>query len=179
VIYPFNTAKQTPIDTTKASFAAAAPGNGPRHLEMHPAGKYAYLMEELSGTVAVYQYNNGQLKFIQRISSHPQEYKGSIGSADIHVSPDGKFLYASNRGDANSLAIFSIGADGRLTSKGFQPVMGSAPRNFMIDPTGSYLLVANQNSNNIVVFKRNKKTGLLTEAAQIDVPNPVCLKMVK
>ena len=179
MIYPFNTAKQTPLDTTKPSFAAAAPGNGPRHFEIHPGGKYAYLMEELSGTVAVYQYHKGQLKFIQRISSHPEDYKGSIGSADIHVSPDGKFLYASNRGDANTLAIFSIGADGKLTSKGFQSVMGSSPRNFMIDSTGKYLLVANQNSNNIVVFKRDKTTGLLTETTQIQVPNPVCLKMVK
>jgi 6-phosphogluconolactonase len=180
MIYPFNVSKPAPVDTTKGSFAASEAGSGPRHFEFHPNGKYAYLIEELTGTIAVYKHNAGKLVFLQRISSHPQDYKGAFGSADIHVSPDGKFLYASNRGDANNIAIFSIAADGKLTTKGFQSTLGKKPRNFVIDPMGNYLLVANQDTNNIVVFKRDKKTGLLSETGhQIEVPNPVCLKMVK
>ena len=180
MIYPFNASRYTPVDTTKKSFAASDAGSGPRHFAFHPNGQYAYLMEELTGTVAAYQYHAGKLQFVQRISSHPEGYGGAIGSADIHVSPDGKFLYASNRGDANNIAIFSIAGDGKLVVKGFQSSLGKKPRNFMIDPTGNFLLVANQDTNNIVVFKRDKNTGLLEETGhQIEVPNPVCLKMVK
>jgi 6-phosphogluconolactonase len=139
------------------------------------------VIEELSGTVVAYKYKDGELSLIQRITTHPVTYSGAIGSADIHISPDGKFLYASNRGDANSIAIFAIDTrTGRLQLKDFQPTLGSTPRNFMIDPTGQYLLVANQNTSNIVIFKRNKDTGLLTKTSEItDVPNPVCLKMMK
>jgi 6-phosphogluconolactonase len=116
---------------------------------------------------------------LQRISSHPDGYKGDIGSADIHVAPGGKFLYASNRGDANSLAIFSIdAATGKLTIKGFESTVGKTPRNFMIDPTGHWLLVANQNGKNVVIFKIDPQTGLLTDTQKrIEVPAPVCLKM--
>ena len=138
------------------------PGSGPRHFTFHPHHRYAYLIEELSGTVEAYAYDNGKLTHLQRIATHPADYKGAIGSADIHVSPDGRFLYASNRGDENTLTIFSIGSDGKLTLKGYQPTLGVTPRNFTIDPTGNYLLVAHQNSGNIVVFKRNQQTGLLT-----------------
>ena len=139
------------------------------------------MIEELSGTVVAYQFSKGKLNFVQRIAAHPEDYKGTIGSADIHISPDGKFLYASNRGDENTIAIFSIhAATGKLKSEGFQSTMGKTPRNFMIDPTGNFLLAANQNSNNIVVFKRNKSTGLLTATGtEIEVPKPVCLKMIK
>jgi 6-phosphogluconolactonase len=89
-------------------------------------------------------------------------------------------LYASNRGDANSITIFSVAANGKLQWKGYESSMGLTPRNFTIDPTGNYLLVAKQNTNNIVIFKRDLKTGLLRYTGkQIDVPNPVCLQMMK
>jgi len=180
MIYKFNSASSKPLQTN-ATFAESAPGSGPRHFTFHPNNKYAYLIEELTGTVVAYQFSNGKLNFLQRIAAHPEGYKGTIGSADIHISPDGKFLYASNRGDENTIAIFSINsATGTLKSAGYQSTMGKTPRNFMIDPTGNFLLVANQNSNNIVVFKRNKSTGLLTATgSEIQVPRPVCLKMVK
>jgi 6-phosphogluconolactonase len=179
MIYKFNSAATEPLQAK--SFAASVPGSGPRHFTFHPNNKFAYLIEELSGTVAVYQYSNGKLVFLQRIATHPDDYKGAIGSADIHVSPDGKFLYASNRGEENTITIFSVNAaTGKLKLTGYQSTMGKAPRNFMIDPTGNFLLVANQNTNNIVVFKRNKTTGLLTPTGtEIKVPKPVCLKMIK
>ena len=104
----------------------------------------------------------------------------SAGSADIHVSPDGKFLYASNRAEANTIAIFSINqTNGKLALVGHQSTLGKTPRNFNFDPTGNFLLVANQNSDAIVVFKINKDTGLLTDTGnRIDVGKPVCLKWI-
>jgi 6-phosphogluconolactonase len=116
---------------------------------------------------------------LQAISSHPAGYTGSIGSADIHISPNGKYLYASNRGDANSIAIFTIDPlTGKLTVKGFQPTLGKTPRNFIIDPTGHWLLVANQDGSNVVIFKIDPQTGLLNPTGkQLSIPAPVCLKM--
>jgi 6-phosphogluconolactonase len=133
----------------------------------------------LSGTVSAFRYGKGKLTNIQDIKAHPESFAGSIGSADIHVSPDGKFLYASNRGDENAITIFSIDKkSGLLKLKGYQPTLGKTPRNFVIDPTGAYLLVANQETNNIVIFKRNKISGLLESTGnEIELPRPVCLKM--
>lgn len=181
MVYPFRPASARPLDTLQRSSAVSKPGNGPRHLTFHPNGRFAYLMEEMSGTVAVYRYRQGKLEFVQRISSHPSDFKGNMGSADIHLSPDGKFLYASNRGDANNIAIFSVNSStGRLANKGWQSTQGKTPRNFMIDPTGNYLLVANQQTNTVVIFKRNPATGLLRDTGnRIEVPNPVCLVMGK
>src|ERR1043165_4185753 len=116
----------------------------------------------MGGTVVACKYSNGVLRALQRIATHPANYTGAIGSADIHISPDGKYLYASNRGDENTITIFSINqSNGRLTLKGYQSTLGKTPRNFSIDPTGKYLLVANQETDNIVIFKRNMQTGLL------------------
>jgi 6-phosphogluconolactonase len=92
-------------------------------------------------------------------------------------APDGKFLYASNRGDANEIAIFAIDHLGQLTMVGRQSVLGKTPRNFAIDPSGNFLLAANQNTNDIVIFKRDSGTGLLTDTGKrIQVDRPVCLK---
>ncbi|MES2373652.1 MAG: lactonase family protein [Bacteroidota bacterium] len=178
-VYQFNNNAAKPL--TPAPNAKTEPGMGPRHLDFSPDGKFMYVIEEMGGAVDVYSYKNGLTKFIQKIATHPEDFKGQPGSADIHVSPDGKFLYASNRGDENNLAIFSVNpTTGKLTSVGYQSTMGIGPRNFMIDPTGNYLLAANQKTNNIVVFKRDMVTGLLHQTLQqIEVPNPVCLKMLK
>ncbi len=179
MIYAFDasTGKLTP---GPQEFAESQPGGGPRHITFHPNGKFAYLVEELSGQVVAYQFQGGMLKLLQRISTTPQGQPGFAGSADIHVSPDGKFLYASNRGDFNSIAIYKLDPkSGKLTSVGFQSTLGTAPRNFNLDPTGNYLLVGNQNNDEIVVFKRNKKTGLLTDTGKrIGVGKPVCLKWI-
>ena len=179
MIYKLNqsTGKLTPAPMP---FVRTAPGSGPRHFDFAPNKHYAYLMEELSGNVVTYTYNNGNLKQIQSISSIPKNFTGNIGCADIHVSPDGKFLYSSNRGDANTITIFSISQQtGKLSVVGYQPTLGKTPRNFNFDPTGNFLLVANQQSDNIVIFKIDKKTGLLTDTGKrISVPNPVCVKWI-
>ena len=172
-------APKKPLSPAADSVVTVDPGAGPRHTCFYPGKPYVYLINELKGTVDAFQYSNGKLKLLQQSSSHPVGYSGDIGSADIHISPNGKFLYASNRGDANSLAIFTINAaTGKLTLKGFQSTLGKTPRNFMIDPTGHWLLVANQNGKNVVVFSIDQKTGLLTDTGKkIEVPAPVCLKM--
>ncbi len=179
MIYNFNPSLKKPLTPAKISFERTLEGAGPRHFIFHPNKKYSYLINELMGTISAYKYKNGKLEKIQNIETHPQDFMGVLGSADIHISPDGNFLYASNRGDENTLTIFSIDKEtGKLKLKGFQPVLGKTPRNFIIDPTGNYLLVANQESNNIVIFKRNIKTGLLKETGdRVKIPKPVCLQM--
>lgn len=167
-----------PLTAVKDSIVQVSPGSGPRHISFSPHKPYAYLMTELSGAVDAFRYTDGHLTHLQHISSHPEGYKGDIGSADIHVAPGGRFLYASNRGDANSLAIYAIDtATGKLTVKGFESTGGKTPRNFMIDPTGQWLLAANQRSDNIVIFRIDKTTGLLKATGkEISIPAPVCLK---
>lgn len=181
MIYRFSPLQKQPLTKGAQPFAATTPGSGPRHFTFHPNGKWGYLMEEMAGAVSAYQYKAGKLAEMQRILAHPDTLTTQPGSADIHVSPDGKFLYASNRGRENNIAIFKIdGKTGKLSTVGYQPTLGRTPRNFMIDPTGNFLLVANQDTDNVVVFKRNKTTGLLTETGeQLKIPRPVCLKMLK
>ena len=158
-------------------FTAVAAGSGPRHLDFHPNGKFAYLIHELTGDVSVYRYHKGELAAIQTISMLAPDFKGQTGAADIHVSPDGKFLYASNRGDANDIVIFSIQPDGKINLAGRQSTLGKGPRNFAIDPEGNFLLAANQNSDEIVVFKRDKQSGsLIDTGTRLKIGQPVCLK---
>ena len=177
MIYSFDD-KNGELKEGTPAFVETKPGSGPRHFAFHPSGKYAYLMTEMAGNVEVFTYDKrGGLKSIQSISAIPPDYTGSVGSADIHVSPDGKFLYASNRGESNTIAIFSIGEDGKLKLVGHESTFGKTPRNFNFDPSGNFLVVANQNSENVVIYKINRKTGKLTPLQnQIQVPNPVCIK---
>jgi 6-phosphogluconolactonase len=167
-----------PLIAADSLTVRTVPGSGPRHMVFHPGKKFAYCIEEMSGMVSAYVYNNGRLTPLQRITSNSKK-ANEYSSADIHISPDGLFLYASNRVE-NTLSIFSIGSDGKLKLIGYQSVFGDVPRNFTIDPTGHFLLVANQLTNNIVVFRRNLKTGLLKKTGtQITVPAPSCLQMRK
>jgi len=179
MIYAFDAATGK-LEPAKKPFAESVAGAGPRHLSFHPSNKYAYLIEELSGTVVVYKYKNGKLRMKQHISTMPAADTSFAGSADIHVSPDGRFLYASNRAEANTIAIFSINAkNGKLVFIAHQSTLGKTPRNFNFDPSGNFLLVGNQNSDEIVIFKRDVETGLLTDTQnRIKVGKPVCLKWI-
>jgi 6-phosphogluconolactonase len=172
-------AMKTPLTPATDSIVKIQPGYGPRHTAFSPGKPYVYAINELSGMVDAFHYTNGKFTLLQAISSHPAGYKGEIGSADIHVSPDGRFLYASNRGDANNIAVFTIdAATGKLTWKGVAPSGGNTPRNFMIDPTGHWLLAANQNGSNVVIFKIDPQTGMPTPTGKtLSIPAPVCLKM--
>ena len=179
MIYNFNE-KNGSLIPTKQAFAKSDTGAGPRHITFSKNEKFGYLMEELTATVNVFQQKNGELVSIQKIKATPETYTGKQGSADIHVSPDGNFLYCSNRGESNTITIFKIDKKtGLLTYIDNTSTLGSTPRNFTIDQTGKFLLAANQKTNNIVVFKIDKITGLLTDTGKrIDVGNPVCLKLV-
>jgi 6-phosphogluconolactonase len=155
---------------------AMEPGAGPRHLVIHPNGHWIYVLNELDCTVTLVQksddgnYNKGV-----SVSTLPIGYSEPNTTADIHISSDGKFVYASNRGH-NSIAIFEVNADnGFLNLVGHQPTLGYAPRNFSLSPDDNFLLVANRHTNNIVSFKRDKITGLLKNVGQIEAPTPVCI----
>ena len=178
-VFKFNINDTLPLKPREDLDFISCPGSGPRHFTFHPSGKFAYCIEELSGTVEAFRYENGRLDSIQRIFSY-SKVQELYNSADIHISPDGLFLYASNRWDnENTISIFSIDTlNGKLTIIGHQSTLGDHPRNFTMDPTGNFLIVANQVSNNIVVFKRDKSTGLLSKVGkEIHVSSPSCLQM--
>ncbi|KYP13436.1 lactonase family protein [Flavihumibacter sp. CACIAM 22H1] len=180
MIYSFNEKKNMPIGGTQQGFAKITDGSGPRHLDFHPNGKWVYVIEEMGGTISSWKYSSGKLEKFQHVDAHPANYQGTRGSADIHISPDGKFLYASHRFEANNISIFAIDEKtGMLELVGFQELPGKKPRNFVIDPSGQLLLVANQDSNDITLFKRDKEKGTLTVLpGTIQAGSPVCLKLV-
>lgn len=153
-----------------------APNSGPRHLTFSPNGKFAYLINELSGKVIVFNYNDGKLEQIQSIAA---DTVAARGSADIHLSPDGNYLYASNRLKADGIAIFAVNAtNGTLAKVGYQ-LTGIHPRHFNITPNGKYLLVACRDSNVIQVYKRDINTGLLEDIHHdIIVDKPVCVQFI-
>jgi len=181
MVYRFNKNVSTPLSGAKDSAIAILPGSGPRHLSFHPSLPYLYLLDELTGTVDVYRYHDGILGHRQRLTTEPKDFQGEKGSADIHVSPNGRFLYATNRGDGNTIAVYTIDPkNGRLHLKAVQSVLGKHPRNFIIEPSGRFLLVANRDTDNIVVFRINQQTGILKPTGkQIEIPNPVCLKLLR
>jgi len=188
LVYKFDSAKGllTPNEPAHAKLDA---GSGPRHFALHPSGKFAYVVSEMKGTVTAFSYDAAAGAFhpLQTISTLPENFKGNIEDAEIQVHPSGKFLYVSNRGDSNSIAIFTIDADkGTLTLVETTSTQGKTPRSFEIDPTGALLFVANQDSNNIVMFRIDQNGGFLTKAGQLspigpflDVPSPVCIKFLK
>jgi 6-phosphogluconolactonase len=160
-------------------FVKAAPGAGPRHFAYHPKGKFAYVCNEMASTATAYRYNaaKGSLDEIQTVSILPKGVNAPNNSAaEIAVHPNGRFLYASNRGH-NSIAVFSIdAAKGTLTPVDDTSTQGSTPRDFTIDPTGAYLFAANQDGGGVVVFRIDTKTGKLTPTGEkLDVAFPVCV----
>jgi 6-phosphogluconolactonase len=175
-IYQIDATKAQPLSPGPQPFVSITPGGGPRHFTFHPNGKTAYLIQEMTGVVTAFEYSNGKLTPKESVALPSAGSKGRIDAADVHVSPDGKFLYGSLRGDINEIVICSIDNSGKLTIAGRQSTLGKTPRNFAIDPTGKFLLVGNQNSDNIIVFKRDQKTGLLTATGtKVSIGAPVCL----
>ena len=164
----------------EAAFTAK-PGAGPRHLTFHPNGRWAYLENELNSTVTALLYNaqEGSFQEIQTLSTLPAGFTGENSGADVHVSPDGRFVYTSNRGD-NSLAVFSVDENsGQLTLEQHISTQGKTPRNFALDPSGRILLVANQNSDNVLTYQVDKRTGRLTLTGQsVRVPSPMFVAVV-
>lgn len=177
MIYHFDAGegKLTPSETP---FAKTADGSGPRHFAFHPNGKLAFVIHELNSTIASFAYDAGKgtLAEIQTVSALPDGYNGVSYCADIHIHPSGKFLYGSNRGH-DSIVIFAVNETGNMTLVGHESTQGKYPRNFAVDPTGSILLAANQNSNTVVSFRIDANTGKLEATGKIcPMSQPVCLK---
>lgn len=166
------------LSHVEESDAVLAPGTGPRHLAFHPTLPIVYVAGELSSTVVALRCDpdTGRLTVIQTLPTVPAGSEAGNFPADIHVAPDGRTLYLSNRG-RNTIALFAVaGETGMLTPMQAVSTGGDWPRNFTIDPTGRWLIVANQRSGSVVVLAR-APDGRLTPATQrIDLPSPVCLR---
>ncbi|HYI77879.1 MAG TPA: lactonase family protein [Chryseolinea sp.] len=179
-IYEFN-AEEGALRPAPTPEVSVLKGGGPRHLALHPSGNFAYVVEELTSTVGVFSIDKatGALTILQdSVRSLPETFTDQNTSADIHTDIAGKFLYMSNRG-ANVLSIYTIAQDGLITLSDHQDTGGKVPRNFLVDPKGQYLFVANQDTDTINIFKINSKTGKLTKVGKpVKVPSPVCLKLV-
>ncbi|MEP2237722.1 MAG: lactonase family protein [Maribacter sp.] len=153
-----------------------AEGAGPRHFVSSIDEEFLYVINELNSTITMFQKEEGKYYGKETYDTVASDFEGESFCADIHLSPDGKFLYGTNRGE-NTVVIFKVDeTTGNLELVGRESVKGDWPRNFTIDPTGKYVLVANQRSNNIVVFNRNAENGTLSFVSQVDLPSPVCLK---
>ena len=156
----------------------AAPGAGPRHLALSPAGDAVFVMNELQSTVTSFAWDGkaGTLQATGTSSTLPAGFTGSNTTAEVTVHPSGRFVYGSNRGH-DSIAVFRVDADRTLTQVEIEPTQGNQPRHFAIDPTGTFLLAANQKSDSIVVFRINQESGALTSTgASVRVPTPVCVR---
>ncbi len=176
MVYRFDAA-QGALTPAPTPFFATAPGAGPRHLTFHPNGRVVFSINELNSTVTALAYDPelGTLKEFQTLSTLPEGFTGQSYCADIHVSADGRFLYGSNRGH-DSLVVFAIGPDGALTLVEHATGGIHWPRNFALDPTGAFLLVANQRGNDILALRRDERTGRLTPVGQpLQIPSPTCL----
>ncbi len=176
LIYKFDAAKGS-LTPNDPPFGKVKPGSGPRHFAFHPDGKYAYVISEMASTVTAFHWDGkrGALTEFQSVSTLPADFKGKSTTAEIAIDKKGKFLYGSNRGH-DSIAVFSIARDGKLTPIEQTLTQGKTPRNFALDPTGGYLFAANQDSNNIVLFRVDPKTGRLSAAGQtMEVGAPVCV----
>jgi 6-phosphogluconolactonase len=178
------------LDPTRHSLTpvmdtVAPPGCGPRHLAFSADGKHAYLVTEMGNAVITYAVDasNGHMNRQQILSSLPPGLQVDLEkqtASEIHLHPNGRFLYVSNRGPHSSITLFAVEADGQLRFLDDVPSGGSAPRYFGIDPAGKFLFAGNQNSDNVHVFKIDEKTGKLSETGQVlQVPAPMCVVFVR
>ncbi|MEO6819514.1 MAG: lactonase family protein [Ginsengibacter sp.] len=173
-IYKYRPGKEKPLKLKRVVKTNA--GSGPRHITFSPGSKYAYLVHEFEGLLSAFSYHSGKLNKIQEVETKPVNFAGKVDGAEILVSADGHFLYESNRGDLNTISIFKISNNGTLQLVETVSSLGKGPRSFTIDPTGKFLLVAHQYSNDVVIFNRDATTGRLTDSGKrVQVGAPVCL----
>ncbi|WP_285434445.1 lactonase family protein [Pseudomonas sp. fls2-241-R2A-110] len=176
-VYRFDPKANPHLPLTPATPASVQlpAGSGPRHLLFSADGKHAWLTMEMSAQVAVFDYRDGKLEQTQMVDLAAGQPTSDKAAAALHASADGKFLYVSNRGTANQLLVFALDpATGHLKELQRRSVEGDHPREFSLDPSGKFLLIANQKSNQIVVIERDAKTGLLGKTVQklpMDAPS--------
>ena len=180
LIYKFNNVRGlvTPADQP---FSDVTKGAGPRHFIIHQNSELAFLAEEITSTLNAFKVNpnTGSLTSYYRNSTLPRTFNEFNKVADIHLSPDGNHVYVSNRGH-NSIAIFDLAPEtGQVKFRKTVPCGGDSPRNFMIDPSGQFALVANQRSDNIVLFQLNEQGDLIQTNKMVSIPSPVCVVMLQ
>ena len=178
-IYQYSANAAMPLQFVDSVFIAA--GAGPRHLTFSKDGKMMYLIGEIDGNIYAYSITNNRPKFFQKISAvRPGHMTKEFDGADIHLSPNGKFLYASLRADINAISVFSIAEDGKMQFKNQFSTLGKGPRSFVISPDGTWLLAAHQYSNDVIIFSVNKNTGALVDSGnRINIGAPVSLILGK
>jgi 6-phosphogluconolactonase len=179
LIYRLNAAdaKLTP---NVPPFAKTPAGAGPRHLAFHPNGKWLYAINELSNSVTLFDHNaeTGALTEKQTISTLPEGFTGRSFCADVKITPDGRFLYGTNRGH-DSVAAYRIGEDGQLTLLGIEPSLGKGPQNLAITHDGKLLLCANMPGNNVAPFRIDSKTGGLKSVGEpVALTSPSCILLL-
>jgi 6-phosphogluconolactonase len=161
-------------------FVRTPPGAGPRHLTFHPDGKHVYVINELGSSVTLFDYDpaTGILIEKQTISTLPKAFRRKSYCADLKITPNGRFLYGTNRGH-DSIAGYRIGEGGRLTLLGIEPSLGATPQNLAITPDGKLLLCANMSGNNVAVFRIDPETGALKSACPPHaIPSPSCIRLM-
>ncbi|MDR1587739.1 MAG: lactonase family protein [Treponema sp.] len=161
-----------PLKPADPPWYKSSSGAGPRHMAFNPAGGTAYLLNELNSTIEVLK--SYPFERIQTISTLPEGFRGNNTAAAIRVSPDGNFVYASNRGH-DSIAVFKARKEGTLELRSITGSGGATPRDFNIDPAGNFLLAANQGSDNLLVFGIDKKEGGIEKTGEYSAPSPVCV----
>jgi 6-phosphogluconolactonase len=173
-------AAKAALTPNRQPFVRTTPGAGPRHLTFHPDGKHVYVINEIGNTVTLFDYlpESGMLVEQQSISTVPKDFDGTSHTADVKITPNGRFLYGTNRGH-DSIAAYRLAADGRLTLIEIEPSLGKGPQNLAIAPGGEWLACANMPGNNVAVFKIDPQTGALTSAgAPISIPSPSCIMVL-
>lgn len=178
-VYQYNPNSKSNILETKDSVAVKT-GSGPRHITFNSKGNFAYSLQELDGSITVFHHKKGNLEKVQETTVVAANFKGQISAAAISISPNGKFLYATNRGTANDISVFKIVKKGRLEFVERVSTLGKGPRSFAIDPSGKFLLVAHQYTNDVVIFSIDKESGKLTNTGKkIELCSPICLVFTK
>jgi 6-phosphogluconolactonase len=165
------------LSPSRPAFVRTPPGLGPRHLTFHPNGRHIYVINELANSVTLFDYDAepGILDEKQTISTLPEGFSGTSYCADVKITPNGRFLYGTNRGH-DSIAEYRIGDDGTLTLVGIEPSLGVGPQNLAITPDGQLLLCANMPGNNVVVFRIDQQTGGITPVGEpLSVTSPACI----
>ncbi len=179
LIYELDLAEGKLTPNPHQPFVQVTPGTGPRHFTFHPNRKFAYVINEIGNTFTAFAYDEskGTLEEIHSVSTLPEGYSESTHTADLHVSPSGRFLYGSNRGH-DSIVICAIDeGTGELNQVGLESTQGRNPRNFALDPSGSYLFAANQDTDSVVTFRVDADSGRLAATGDVvEMPKPVCLK---
>lgn len=168
------------LESASPAFVASPPGAGPRHLRFAPDGKNLYAIDELSNTITRYSHGAapGALTKQESFSTLPDDFTGSSYCADLKFTPDGRFLYGTNRGH-DSLAIFRAGEDGVLSRVGVVPSLGKGPQNLLVTPDGRWLLCANMPGNNLAVFRIDGESGRLTSAGKpLEITMPSCIRIL-